>query len=121
MDRESRLTILSGIVTSTGTHREVHLPATSLFLEWMKALPRTDNTMAYNASSVMQDILDIIRTPKATNRVIVPALHTLAASLEDVTLRPSLNASVFESANEIARMVASNSRIASKMEAAQRL
>ena len=122
LEDEARLLLLSGVVTSTGSPPEVTQRAAPLFFDWLKTLPQGDIAGEYTIDSLLLDLLNIVRDAKQSNRVIVPALNTLAALLEHqdgtlLDLQESFLLSMGSTATEVERQ----SRVKMKQEAGRRL
>lgn len=120
-DSQARLLILSGIVTSTGSPPEVQQRAAALFLDWVKTLPQEGAKGPYDLSHLLQDLIDIVGDSRQSNRVIVPAINTLAAMLESDKISPLIQEIVLHFLQVTATGIERKSRVKSKREAAQRL
>lgn len=119
---KARLLILSGIVTSTGSPPEVFQRAAPLLFDWVKTLPQAGLEGSYTIDRLAIDLLNIVKDTKQSNRIIVPALNTLAALLEQqegtlLDLQESSVLSITSTAADLERQ----SRVKVKKEAARRL
>lgn len=119
---KARLLILSGIVTSTGSPPEVFQRAAPLLFDWVKTLPQAGLEGSYTIDRLAIDLLNIVKDTKQSNRIIVPALNTLAALLEQqegtlLDLQESSVRSIASTAADLERQ----SRVKVKKEAARRL
>lgn len=117
--------ILSGLVTSTGSPPEVQQAATEVYLDWAKSLP-LETKEEYSRTLLLQELLGIASDKKLSNRVTVPALHTLAYMLEVEAVRTSVENSaggkaMLEIIATHATQTGKLSRITSKQSAAVRL
>lgn len=96
-----------------------------VYLEWAKSLP-LQNKEEYSLISLLQELLEIAPDKTLSNRITVPALHTLASMLEDQPVRISVEDSaggkaVLGNIATHATQIENSSRITSKQSAARRL
>lgn len=82
MSEASRLTVLSGIVTSVGHPPEMQLPATREYQKWLQTLNSSPEKVYYTEEHHLEDLLKILATAKLSNRIIVPTMHASAILLE---------------------------------------
>lgn len=86
LEHTARLLVLSGLVTSVGSSPEVQQSATQVFLDWASTLSSNEEQV-YNISALLQEIQEVAFDKKQSTRVTAPALHTLAAIVEQESLR----------------------------------
>lgn len=121
LDRASRLFVLSGVVTSTGSPPEIIQEATSVLQKWAAVLPDHDDESAYTLSRLLQDLHDIAVDETRSNRVAVAALNSLAALLEAPETGTDVDQRTLKLIESACSDIQLTSKLKSKKTAAQRL